>query len=435
MVNCSNCGLGKNSTNSPFPPAVSWTLGFLSAVVSVSTIMGNLLVIVSFFFERALRTSTNYFIASLAVTDLLIGVFSMNFYTVYLLLSYWPLGELFCDLWLSLDYTACLTSQYTVFFITVDRFCSVKIPAKYRNWRTESKVRLMVAITWIVPFAVFFTTIMGWPYFNNQGRIREPDQCYAEFAKEPIFNTILTIAYFWITLMVMVILYAGIYKVALNLQAKSDHKKKRISELIPSSSKRMTETSESGIRTSNASQSLSNSIKQSSYHLGVIQMLDNTSSIWVRRKIENDFTHNKVSSQNSPKQTNNEILYKNNANKRSSSLIAPIKFVAQYFYKKSDKSTKRRERTVSRARKALRTITFILGAFVLSWTPFHIIVLIKGFCDSTKDKHTCVNSHLYNLTYWLCYLNSPINPFCYALANVQFKRTFLRILKFDFRRS
>ncbi|VDQ16222.1 unnamed protein product [Trichobilharzia regenti] len=86
------------------------------------------------------------------------------------------------------------------------------------------------------------------------------------------------------------------------------------------------------------------------------------------------------------------------------------------------------------ARKALKTISFILGAFMFCWTPYHVIVLIKGFCDDLTTHRSCVNIHLYNLSYWLCYMNSPINPFCYALSNISFRRTFFRILRCDFQK-
>jgi len=82
-------------------------------------------------------------------------------------------------------------------------------------------------------------------------------------------------------------------------------------------------------------------------------------------------------------------------------------------------------------RKALRTISIILGAFIICWTPWHILSLIIGFCG----ENNCVSNLLYDISYWLCYLNSPINPFCYALANHQFKKTFLRILRLDWHRN
>ena len=92
----------------------------------------------------------------------------------------------------------------------------------------------------------------------------------------------------------------------------------------------------------------------------------------------------------------------------------------------------RKSKSENRARKALRTITIILGAFVICWTPYHIMLFVIAMCTGGYE---CINFPFYNFTYWLCYLNSPINPFCYALANAQFKRTFIRILRFDWHRT
>lgn len=136
------------STDKYYPFWLLILIGIFGGVTSILTILGNTLVILAFFLDRQIRQPTNYFILSLSLSDFLIGLLSMPLLTIYIYAKDWPLNATICDIWLSLDYTVCLTSIYTVLLITIDRFCSVKMPAKYRKWRTTKKINIMIAITW-----------------------------------------------------------------------------------------------------------------------------------------------------------------------------------------------------------------------------------------------------------------------------------------------
>ena len=80
--------------------------------------------------------------------------------------------------------------------------------------------------------------------------------------------------------------------------------------------------------------------------------------------------------------------------------------------------------------KALRTISMIVGAYLICWTPFYVMAVAMAI-----GGHGAVNDTLYIFTYWLRYINSPINPFIYAYVNAEFRRTFIRIFQMRWHRA
>lgn len=75
-------------------------------------------------------------------------------------------------------------------------------------------------------------------------------------------------------------------------------------------------------------------------------------------------------------------------------------------------------------KKAAKTLSAILLTFIITWTPYNILVLLKPITACTD----CIPQSLWDFFYYLCYINSTINPLCYALCNASFRRTYVRIL-------
>lgn len=120
-------------------------IAILAGTLSVITVAGNVMVMVSFKIDKQLQTISNYFLFSLAVADFTVGLVSMPLFTVYTIMGYWPLGAHLCDAWLALDYLASNASVLNLLIISFDRYFSVTRPLTYRAKRSPVKAGFMIS--------------------------------------------------------------------------------------------------------------------------------------------------------------------------------------------------------------------------------------------------------------------------------------------------
>ncbi|XP_045118611.1 muscarinic acetylcholine receptor M5-like isoform X2 [Portunus trituberculatus] len=187
-------------------------IAVVAGFLSIATLIGNLMVMISFKIDKQLQTISNYFLFSLAVADITIGLVSMPLFTLYTLMGYWPLGPIICDTWLALDYLASNASVLNLLIISFDRYFSVTRPLTYRAMRTPRRAAVMIGSAWIISLILWPPWIYSWPYIEGH-RTVPPRECYIQFIETNEYVTFGTaIAAFYLPVTVMCGLYWRIWR-------------------------------------------------------------------------------------------------------------------------------------------------------------------------------------------------------------------------------
>uniref|UniRef100_A0A673JGW9 Muscarinic acetylcholine receptor n=1 Tax=Sinocyclocheilus rhinocerous TaxID=307959 RepID=A0A673JGW9_9TELE len=397
------------------------------STLSLITIIGNVLVMLSIKVNRNLQTVNNYFLFSLACADLFIGVFSMNLYTVYIVTGHWPLGALVCDLWLALDYVVSNASVMNLLIISFDRYFCVTKPLSYPVKRTHKMAGMMIAAAWILSFILWAPAILFWQFITGSRTVPE-GECYIQFFSNAVVTFGTAIAAFYLPVVTMTVLYWQISKASRSrVRSRDNRRVSRVSndggQAGPTTGSNTERKSVQGAEEmvlpeeqESENDSISGSVLASSNQRDEEAVSISNNSDIRSRQTQSAPTTSQKDLQNTYKPNNGG---QNMTNGKESLSLVSQKILRPRYQKRKSLSL--------REKKVTRTIMAILVAFAATWTPYNVMVLINTFCSS------CIPNKMWIFGYWLCYINSTVNPACYALCNVTFKNTFKQLLTCKYR--
>ena len=129
----------------------TWILSISLFLTAFITLLGNGLVMITFFMDkRLLKSNFNIFLFNLTVTDISVSVTAIPFYGLRYFLGFWPmdLGPYLCSFWMFCDWGMTFASVYTLVAISVDRYWAVCWSHHYRAHNTKRRITIMVAMIW-----------------------------------------------------------------------------------------------------------------------------------------------------------------------------------------------------------------------------------------------------------------------------------------------
>lgn len=122
-----------------FVPSLNMPYTVFEILVALIAIIGNAMVIYVFRVERKLRRRTNYYIVSLAIADLFVGLFGIPF--AILAAVGLPTNLHACLFTISLLVVLCTISIFCLVAVSIDRYWAILHPMAYsRNVRTRTAI-------------------------------------------------------------------------------------------------------------------------------------------------------------------------------------------------------------------------------------------------------------------------------------------------------
>ncbi|XP_039605638.1 trace amine-associated receptor 4-like [Polypterus senegalus] len=209
----------KNVNNSCIK--VSRSLGVRAAMyvilvsITIITICGNLIVVISITHFKQLHSPNNFLVCSLATVDFSLGICVLPFAIMRTVETCWYLGPVFCQFLLCIDNLLSCASIFHLCFIAIDRYYAVCSPLTYTTKVTFRVVYIFIGIAWILP--VIFSFGLIYTKANVQGIEELVVILSCEGGCILMFNkvwAVLVSTVFYVPCVIMIFIYTKIFSVA-----------------------------------------------------------------------------------------------------------------------------------------------------------------------------------------------------------------------------
>ncbi|XP_051538771.1 D(3) dopamine receptor-like [Myxocyprinus asiaticus] len=433
--------LGENSSLAPgIEEGKRNYYAMLYSLLILAIVFGNVLVCIAVLRERALQTTTNYLVVSLAVADLLVASLVMP-WAVYLEVvgGAWLFSRLYCNVFVTLDVMMCTASILNLCAISIDRYTAVVMPVLYNTTHSSRKrVSVMIATVWFLAFAVSCPLLFG---FNTSD---DPSVCSISNPNFVIYSSVVS---FYLPFAVTLLVYVRIY-IFLRRRRKritfrqgsgkvqpapappsvetclqdGTHKEKQ--DLSPIRINVINETTEQAIRPRLLGSCLRRkrpqTIPAENSLLPPVVKLNYCSisqASFARTEQEPNCEEEEVDEEKQMTKRSCEV--KKMSNGHTHTTIHPPRPTHVMVCP----SQVRCRSMHSKEKKATQMLAIVLGVFLICWLPFFVTHILNTHC------RTCyVPPELYSAFTWLGYVNSALNPVIYTTFNIEFRRAFIKIL-------
>ncbi|XP_056606038.1 5-hydroxytryptamine receptor 2A [Triplophysa dalaica] len=206
LNNSMDCNESENGNRSDFLTSMSvqknWVALLISLVIII-TVTGNILVIMAVSLERKLQNATNYFLRSLAFTDMLLGILVMPVAMVTILYGYtWPLPSALCPVWIYLDVLFSTASIMHLCAISLDRYIAIRNPIHHSRSNSLTRARVKITAAWTISVIISMPVpVLG---LHDRSKVFHNESCQLT---DDNFVLIGSFVAFFIPLIIMVVTY------------------------------------------------------------------------------------------------------------------------------------------------------------------------------------------------------------------------------------